>query len=182
MVTQADALPADAKIVFVLGGPGSGKGTQCAKIVDKYGFTHLSAGDLLRDEVKSGSKLGQQCEATMKEGKLVPMEVRMRCLGVRMGCCSRCMFLACMHCKLRAPAQSHIPKLHACIVLHATAPSTLADAGYPSTPSTPPAFQVIIGLLRTAMVTSGAKEFLIDGFPRAMDQAARFEEMVKPCE
>ena len=81
MVTQADALPADAKIVFVLGGPGSGKGTQCAKIVDKYGFTHLSAGDLLRDEVKSGSKLGQQCEATMKEGKLVPMEVRTACSG-----------------------------------------------------------------------------------------------------
>ena len=42
--------------------------------------------------------------------------------------------------------------------------------------------QVIIGLLRTAMVKSGAKEFLIDGFPRAMDQAARFEEMIKPCE
>ena len=42
--------------------------------------------------------------------------------------------------------------------------------------------QVIIGLLRAAMVTSGAKEFLIDGFPRAMDQAARFEEMVKPCQ
>lgn len=42
--------------------------------------------------------------------------------------------------------------------------------------------QVIIGLLRSAMIKSGAKEFLIDGFPRAMDQAARFEEMIKPCE
>jgi adenylate kinase family enzyme len=41
--------------------------------------------------------------------------------------------------------------------------------------------QVIIGLLRSAMVKSGAKEFLIDGFPRAMDQAQRFEEMIKPC-
>ncbi len=71
-------LPADTSIVFVLGGPGSGKGTQCAKVVEKYGFTHLSAGDLLRDEVKSGSQLGQQCEAIMKEGKLVPMEVRRR--------------------------------------------------------------------------------------------------------
>jgi cytidylate kinase len=38
------------KVVFVLGGPGSGKGTQCAKIVEDYGFTHLSAGDLLREE------------------------------------------------------------------------------------------------------------------------------------
>jgi hypothetical protein len=73
-VLQAKALEA-AKIVFVLGGPGSGKGTQCERIVAKYGHTHLSAGDLLRDEVKSGSQVGQQCEAIMKEGKLVPMEV-----------------------------------------------------------------------------------------------------------
>jgi adenylate kinase len=35
-----------------LGGPGSGKGTQCEKIVAKYGLTHLSSGDLLRAEVK----------------------------------------------------------------------------------------------------------------------------------
>jgi len=42
----------------VLGGPGSGKGTQCAKLVEDYGFTHLSAGDLLRDEVKSRSEAG----------------------------------------------------------------------------------------------------------------------------
>jgi hypothetical protein len=71
-----EKLREDASIVFVLGGPGSGKGTQCAKLVEKYGFTHLSAGDLLRDEVKSGSALGQECEQIMKEGKLVPMEVR----------------------------------------------------------------------------------------------------------
>jgi hypothetical protein len=44
-----------------------------------------------------------------------------------------------------------------------------------------PALQVIIDLLRAAMIKSGAKEFLIDGFPRAMDQAVRFEEMIKPC-
>jgi adenylate kinase family enzyme len=69
-------LPDNVRIVFVLGGPGSGKGTQCERIVAKYGHTHLSAGDLLRDEVKSGSELGKQCEAIMKEGKLVPMEVR----------------------------------------------------------------------------------------------------------
>ena len=59
----------------MLGGPGSGKGTQCERIVAKYGYKHLSAGDLLRDEVKSGSAVGQQCEQIMKEGKLVPMEV-----------------------------------------------------------------------------------------------------------
>ncbi|MFS7988603.1 putative UMP/CMP kinase [Helianthus anomalus] len=46
------------KIVFVLGGPGSGKGTQCAYIVEHFGYTHLSAGDLLRAEAQSGSKNG----------------------------------------------------------------------------------------------------------------------------
>ena len=45
-----------AKCVFVLGGPGSGKGTQCAKLVEGLGCLHLSAGDLLRAEVASGSE------------------------------------------------------------------------------------------------------------------------------
>ena len=70
------SLPEDLCIIFVLGGPGSGKGTQCARIVEAYGYTHLSAGDLLRDEVASGSPIGQQCECIMREGQLVPMEVR----------------------------------------------------------------------------------------------------------
>ena len=38
------------KVIFVMGGPGSGKGTQCDKIVDEYGVKHLSTGDLLREE------------------------------------------------------------------------------------------------------------------------------------
>ncbi|KAJ0755842.1 putative UMP/CMP kinase [Helianthus annuus] len=40
------------------GGPGSGKGTQCANIVEHFGYTHLSAGDLLRAEINSGSENG----------------------------------------------------------------------------------------------------------------------------
>lgn len=55
-----------------LGGPGSGKGTLCDKIVAKYGFTHVSTGDLLRDEVGSGSERGKEAEKIMKEGALVP--------------------------------------------------------------------------------------------------------------
>ena len=45
-------------IKYISGGPGSGKGTQCAMIVEHFGFAHLSAGDLLRDEIKSGSENG----------------------------------------------------------------------------------------------------------------------------
>ncbi|XP_057831406.1 UMP-CMP kinase 3 isoform X2 [Cryptomeria japonica] len=62
-------------VVFVLGGPGSGKGTQCTKIVEKYGFTHLSAGDLLRAEINSSSENGTMIQNVIKEGKIVPSEV-----------------------------------------------------------------------------------------------------------
>ena len=44
------------QVVFVLGGPGAGKGTQCANIVRDYGWVHLSAGDLLRAERETGSE------------------------------------------------------------------------------------------------------------------------------
>ncbi|KAJ4771662.1 UMP-CMP kinase [Rhynchospora pubera] len=67
-------------VVFVLGGPGSGKGTQCANIVEHYGFTHLSAGDLLRAEIKSGSENGTMIQNMIKEGKIVPSEVTIKLL------------------------------------------------------------------------------------------------------
>jgi len=62
-------------VIFVLGGPGCGKGTQCERIVAQYGYTHLSSGDLLRDEVKSGSERGQALNSIMEKGDLVPLEV-----------------------------------------------------------------------------------------------------------
>ncbi|XP_013181466.1 PREDICTED: adenylate kinase isoenzyme 1 isoform X2 [Papilio xuthus] len=61
-------------IVWVLGGPGSGKGTQCERIIAKYGFTHLSTGDLLRAEVKSGSDRAKCLTSIMERGELVPNE------------------------------------------------------------------------------------------------------------
>ncbi|XP_078173419.1 UMP-CMP kinase 3-like isoform X2 [Carex rostrata] len=63
------------KIVFVLGGPGSGKSTQCTKIVEHFGYTHFSSGDLLRAECKSGSKNGTMIQNLMKEGKLVDSSI-----------------------------------------------------------------------------------------------------------
>lgn len=64
------------KIVFVLGAPGAGKGTQCEKIVENFGFTHLSAGDLLREERKrEGSEYGALIEDNIKNGRIVPVEI-----------------------------------------------------------------------------------------------------------
>ena len=109
-------LPFDGeKIVFVLGGPGSGKGTQCDRIVASLNFAHLSTGDLLRDEVKKGSSLGKKLEEDMREGKMVPIEITMQ-------------------------------------------------------------------LLKTEMeARKGAPGFLIDGFPRTIEQAHLFESEIGKC-
>eukprot|EP00057_Strongylocentrotus_purpuratus_P004699 XP_003729266.1 PREDICTED: UMP-CMP kinase isoform X3 [Strongylocentrotus purpuratus] len=68
------------EVVFVLGGPGAGKGTQCQKIVEKFGFVHLSAGDLLRAERQSGSKDGELIETYIKNGDIVPVEITLNLL------------------------------------------------------------------------------------------------------
>jgi len=68
-------------VVFVLGGPGSGKGTQCSRIADTFGYVHLSAGDLLREERKRpGSEYGELIESHIKEGKLVPGDITVKLL------------------------------------------------------------------------------------------------------
>ncbi|PNF32688.1 Adenylate kinase isoenzyme 1 [Cryptotermes secundus] len=98
------------------GGPGSGKGTQCDKIVAKYGFTHLSTGDLLRSEVQSGSGRGQKLNAIMEQGELVPLDA-------------------------------------------------------------------VLGLLAEAMLANvtSSKGFLIDGYPRELEQGLTFEKQISEC-
>eukprot|EP00288_Rhodomonas_lens_P000544 CAMPEP_0177718024 /NCGR_PEP_ID=MMETSP0484_2-20121128/15359_1 /TAXON_ID=354590 /ORGANISM="Rhodomonas lens, Strain RHODO" /LENGTH=255 /DNA_ID=CAMNT_0019230167 /DNA_START=318 /DNA_END=1085 /DNA_ORIENTATION=+ len=69
------------RVVFVLGGPGSGKGTHCGKMCEEYeGIMHLSAGDLLRAEKQSGSKDGAMIDQYMKEGKIIPVQLTARLL------------------------------------------------------------------------------------------------------
>lgn len=64
------------KVLFVLGGPGAGKGTQCARIVQNYGYVHLSAGDLLRAERnRPDSKVGEEIENHIRKGSIVPVEI-----------------------------------------------------------------------------------------------------------
>lgn len=77
---EANGKEPGRRIFFVLGGPGSGKGTQCKRIVDKYGYAHFSAGDLLRAEVKSGSEQGEMIDEMIKEGKIVPGEITIELL------------------------------------------------------------------------------------------------------
>jgi hypothetical protein len=69
---------------LLTGGPGSGKGTQCANIVEHFGFTHLSAGDLLRAEIKSGSE----------NGYLLCLHTKVNCLPCKFLCFSMIFFKA----------------------------------------------------------------------------------------
>ncbi len=57
---------------ILLGPPGAGKGTQAAVIKDKYSIAHVSTGDILRENVKKGTSLGQEAKSFMDSGKLVP--------------------------------------------------------------------------------------------------------------
>ncbi|KDR81358.1 hypothetical protein GALMADRAFT_239211 [Galerina marginata CBS 339.88] len=110
-------------VIYVLGGPGAGKGTQCAKLVEEFGFCHLSAGDLLRAEQnREGSQFGELIRTCIREGTIVPMEVTIKLLENAM----------------------------------AAALKEKTGEGW----------------------ADGKGRFLIDGFPRKMDQALKFDETV----
>lgn len=107
-----------ALVLFVLGGPGAGKGTQCANLVRDYGFKHISAGDLLREEqARPGSPYGEMIKDIITNGQIVPMEVTI---------------------------------------------------------------QLLENAMQATIKANGNRKFLIDGFPRKMDQATAFEDKVVP--
>lgn len=61
--------------IILLGGPGAGKGTQAKMLKDKYKLPHVSTGDILRKNIKKGTKLGQKAKSYMEHGSLVPDKV-----------------------------------------------------------------------------------------------------------
>jgi adenylate kinase len=61
--------------LVLLGPPGAGKGTACMSIIEKFGLTHMSSGDILRAERAANSELGQQAQGYMDSGQLVPDDV-----------------------------------------------------------------------------------------------------------
>ncbi|XP_060685972.1 adenylate kinase isoenzyme 5 isoform X1 [Hemiscyllium ocellatum] len=73
--TKIEVNPKQAKIVFVIGGPGSGKGTQCKRIAAQYGFTYISSEDILRNVVAAGSERRRETRETMEPEELVSMEM-----------------------------------------------------------------------------------------------------------
>lgn len=60
------------KNIVIFGAPGSGKGTQSDLLVEKYGFKHISTGDVLRTEIKNGTELGKTAKGYIDNGQLIP--------------------------------------------------------------------------------------------------------------
>ena len=61
--------------LILLGPPGAGKGTQAAKIIEKYNIPHISTGDIFRENIKNGTELGKKAQEYMNKGQLVPDEL-----------------------------------------------------------------------------------------------------------
>jgi adenylate kinase len=71
--------------IVLLGAPGSGKGTQAARLKETLGVAHVSTGDLLRAQVAAGTELGRAAKAVMEAGQLVSDEIVLGMLEARLG-------------------------------------------------------------------------------------------------
>lgn len=71
------------KNIIFLAPPAAGKGTLSEMLTEKYGYGHISTGDLLREEVKKGTALGKEAEGLMKAGKYVPDELIIKLISNR---------------------------------------------------------------------------------------------------
>ena len=63
------------KNIVIFGAPGSGKGTQSDKLIEKFGLEHISTGDVLRSEIKNGTDLGKTAKEFIDKGQLIPDEL-----------------------------------------------------------------------------------------------------------
>lgn len=66
--------------LVVFGAPGSGKGTQSARLIDEYGLYHISTGELLRDHIARGTELGKVADSYISKGQLIPDELMIEIL------------------------------------------------------------------------------------------------------
>jgi adenylate kinase len=69
------------KNIVIFGAPGSGKGTQSDKMIEKYGLNHISTGDVLRSEIKKGTELGKTAAGYIDNGQLIPDDLMVSILA-----------------------------------------------------------------------------------------------------
>lgn len=66
--------------LVIFGAPGSGKGTQSAKLIDSYGLHHISTGEVLRGEISRGTELGKLADSYISKGNLIPDDLMIQIL------------------------------------------------------------------------------------------------------
>lgn len=71
--------------LLIIGAPGAGKGTQAARIAERYGIPAISTGDIFRANIKAGTELGKRVTALIESGKLVPDELTNEIVADRLG-------------------------------------------------------------------------------------------------
>ena len=69
------------KNIVIFGAPGSGKGTQSDKLIEKYGLNHISTGDVLRSEIKNETELGKTAQKYIDQGQLIPDDLMISILA-----------------------------------------------------------------------------------------------------